>query len=149
MDLSVYYEEFQSTYNIAVFALCLAAFAVIFVGVRSIKDKRESTRIKMFNGVLLCLIFASVLTYFMLGPRLAKKDIEQKTIYGYEGALEIVEISHGIYHKAVFSFENEEITLKYYPDETECDEIRPGKYEGRLVYAEHLAQVLYFEIYQP
>jgi len=144
MDLSEYYEYFQSTYNISIFALCLTIFVVIFIGVRSLKDKKETMRKKFLNLALLFLIFASVLTYFMTGPYLVKKDIEQNTIYCYEGDFEIVETSHGIYSKATFRFENREITLKYSTDD---DIIKPGRYEGKLVYAQHLAQVVDLEIF--
>ena len=145
MDLSEYYEYFQSTYNISIFALCLTIFVVIFIGVRSLKDKKETRRKKILNLSLLFLIFASVLTYFMTGPYLVKKDIEQNTIYCYEGRFEIIETSHGIYSKATFRFENQEITLKYSTD----DMIEPGKYEGKLIYAQHLAQVVDLEIFYP
>ena len=39
MDLSEYYEHFESTYNKSIFALCLTLFVVIFIGVRSLRDK--------------------------------------------------------------------------------------------------------------
>lgn len=148
MDLSKYYEDFQLTYNISIFSLCLTIFAVVFIGVRSLRDKKETLKKKIVNWGLLLLIFSSVLTNFMLGPYLAKKDIDQKTIYCYEGIFEIVETSNGIYNKAVFSFENQEITLKYSENETAYDAIKPGKYEGKLVYAQHVAQVVDLEIYK-
>ena len=147
MDLSTYYEEFQFTYNLAIVALCLAFFVVIFVGVRSIRDKKESLKKKIANCVLLLLIFASVLIQFLLGPSLAKKDIEEKTIYCYEGVFEITEISYGIYYKATFLIDEQEITLKYSKDEPEYDSIKLGKYEGKLIYAHHLAQVLCLEMH--
>ena len=74
----------------------------------------------------------------------AKKDVDQKTIYCYEGVFEIIETSNGIYAKAVFRFENQELTLKYSKDD--YGEIIPGKYEGKLIYAQHLAQILYLEM---
>ena len=88
-------------------------------------------------------MFASVLNQFLVGPNLAKKDIDQKTIYCYEGVFEVVETSHGIYNKATFRFDKQEITLKYSKDEYE---IIPGTYEGKLIYAYHVAQVLYLEM---
>ena len=147
MDLTTYYEEFQSTYNISIFALCLAGVAVVFIGIRSLRDSQESVRKKIANLALLFLIFCLVLTYFLLGPNLAKKDIQQKTIYCYEGVFEIVEVSHGIYTKGVFLFEGEKKILKYSEDMAE-DDISPGKYEGQLIYAQHLAQVLDLEIHE-
>ena len=144
MDLSEYYEYFQSTYNISIFALCLTIFVLIFIAVRSLKDKKETMRKKFLNLSLLFLIFASVLTYFMTGPYLVQKDIEQNTIYCYEGNFEIIHISQGIYSKATFRFENQEITLKYSANE---DLIELGKYDGKLVYAHHLAQVVDLEIF--
>jgi hypothetical protein len=123
----------------------LTIFVLIFIAVRSLKDKKETMRKKFLNLSLLFLIFASVLTYFMTGPYLVKKDIEQNTIYCYEGSFEIIEISHGIYSKATFRFENQEITLKYSTD----DMIELGKYEGKLIYAQHLAQVVDLEIFYP
>ena len=51
MDLSTYYKDFQTTYNLSVFVLCLAAFVVIFIGIRSIMDKKESIKIKIINMV--------------------------------------------------------------------------------------------------
>ena len=144
MDLSTYYEDFQTTYNLAVFALCLTIFAVLFVGIRRIINKEETTRTKIIVWIILIIVFASVLNLFLTGPCLAKKDIEQKTIYYYEGVFEIVETSHSIYDKATFRFNNQEITLKYSEDEYE--EILPGEYDGKLIYAQHLAQILYLDI---
>ena len=142
MDLSEYYKYFESTYNISIFALFLTGFVVIFIGVRSLKNKKETIREKILSLSLLFLIFASVLTYFVTGPYLVKKDIEQNTIYCYEGNFEIIEISCGIVNKATFRFEDQEITLKYSTD----DNLMPGKYEGKLVYAQHLAQVVDLEL---
>lgn len=144
MDLSTYYEDFQTTYNLAVFALCLTVFAVLFVGIRRIINKEETMRTKIIVWIILIIMFASVLNLFLTGPNLAKKDVEQKTIYCYEGVFEIVETSHGIYDKATFRFNNQEITLKYSEDEYE--EIVPGKYAGKLIYAQHLAQILYLDM---
>ena len=143
MDLSTYYEHFQETYNLAVFALCLTVFAVLFVGIRRIIDKEETIRTKIIVWIILILMFASVLNQFLVGPNLAKKDIEQKTIYYYEGSFEITETTHGIYDKATFRFDNQEITLKYSEDDYE--EILPGKYDGKFIYAQHLAQILYLD----
>lgn len=149
MDLSTYYEDFQFTYNLAIFALCLTSFIVIFVGVCRLKDKNESTIKKIIECMLLVIIFASVLVRFMLGPNLAKKDIEQKTIYYFEGFFEITEISNGIYDKAVFLIDGKEICLRYFDnDRYDFDQIKVGKYEGKLIYAQYLAEVLNLEIYK-
>ena len=146
MDLSAYYEEFQFTYNLSIFAVCLAAFVVLFVGVRSLMDKQETVKMKIVNWIFLVIIFASVLTRFFLGPNLAKKDIDQRTILCYEGTFEISETLHGIDDKAVFLFDDQVITLKYYEEEVEYDAVKPGRYEGTLIYAQHLKQVLYLEM---
>ena len=146
MDLSTYYKDFQTTYNLSVFVLCLAAFVVIFIGIRSIMDKKESIKIKIINILLLTLLFVSILTFFLLGPALAKKDIEENTIYYYEGVLEILEISHGIQDKVTFSFNEQKITLTYSENEINCDLLKIGKYQGKLIYAQHLAQILYLEM---
>ena len=144
MDLSTYYEDFQTTYYLSIVALCLAIFAVLFVGIRRIIDKEETIRTKIIVWIILILMFASVLNQFLVGPYLAKKDIEQKTIYYYEGSFEITETTHGIYDKATFRFDNQELTLKYSKDD--YGEIIPGKYDGKLIYAQHLAQILYLEM---
>lgn len=144
MDLSTYYKDLQTTYNLAVFALCLTIFAVLFVGIRGIIDKKATIKTKIIVWIILIIVFASVLNLFLVGPNLAKKDIEQKTIYCYEGVIEIVDTSHGIYDKATFRFNDQEITLKY--SEDDYGEIIPGKYDGKLVYAQHLAQILYLNI---
>ena len=147
MDLSTYYEDFQTTYNLSIIALCLTIFAVVFIGVRSLRDKNESVTHKIVNFVLLIIIFVSVLTQFLLGPHLAKKDIEQKTICYFEGSFEITEISNELYNKAVFLIEGSEICLKYSDkDGYNFEQIKVGKYEGKIIYAQHVAQVLDLEI---
>jgi len=93
------------------------------------------------------LIFVTILVYYYFGAYLAKQDIDQKTIYGYEGGFEITEISQGIYKKAVFLIDGKEISLKYFEDDGyEFDQIKVGKHKGKIVYAEHVAKVLYIEI---
>jgi len=146
MDMSKYYEDFRFTYNLAIVALCLTFLVVVFVGIRSLKDKKESIKIKVLNWVLLIIIFVSVLTYFFIGPYQAKKDIDNNTIYCYEGEFEIIEVSHGIYYRATFLFNGQEITLKYSKDEQEYDYLKPGKYNGTLVYAQNVSQILYLEM---
>ena len=47
MDLSAYYEDFQLTYNLAVFTFFFTVFVVIFVGIRTIKDKNHSVNTKI------------------------------------------------------------------------------------------------------
>ena len=142
MDLSTYYKDFQLTYNLSVFVIVIAFFVVVFIGVRSLKDKKETVIKKIVNCTLLVLIFSLVLIKFISGPCLLKKDIDEKTIYCFEGYFEIVETSQGIYNKATFLFDDREITLKYSKNETEYDVIKPGKYEGKLVYAHHSAQIV-------
>ena len=90
MDLSTYYEELQTTYYLSIVALCLAICAVLFVGIRRIINKEEKTKTKIILWIILILMFASVLNQFLVGPYLAKKDVDQKTIYCYEGVFEII-----------------------------------------------------------
>ena len=147
MDLTEFYEEFQSTYNLALIALCLAIFAVLFVGIRRIINKKESLKTKITVWIILVFMFASVLNLFLTGPALAKRDIEQQTILCYEGKFEIIETSHGIYDKAVFLINGEEVCLKYSDEEDyDFEQIKIGKYEGQIVYAKNLAQILELEI---
>ena len=149
MDFTEYYEEFQSTYNLAVITLCLAIFVVLFVGIRRIINKKESLKTKITAWILLVLMFASVLNMFLAGPALAKKDIEQQTILYYDGEFEIIETSHGIYDydKAVFLLNGEEICLKYSDEEDyDFEQIKVGKYVGQIVYAKNLSLVLKLKI---
>ena len=147
MDLSSYYDEFQSSYTLAICAVILYLFAVAFVGIRLWKSKKETKKTKIGCSVLLAVIFLFVINYFIARACPTKKDIEEKTIFYYEGSFEIIEISQFIYHEAVFSFENQEITLKYPQRNSKYDMIQPGKYEGKFVYAQHLGYVLDFELY--
>ena len=152
MDLSIYYENFELTYNIANFAVLLAFLATVFLCIRRICDKSEYCN-RVWKKLLLCFIyvlfFSVILTYYFTGPYLGKKDIDQKTIYSYEGEFEIIEVTDGIYNKAVFLVEGKEMCLKYSEnDDYEIDMIKAGKYKGKLVYAQHAAQVLYIEIYK-
>ena len=55
MDLSTYYEELQTTYYLSIVALCLAIFAVLFVGIRRIINKEEKTKTKIIVWILTCL----------------------------------------------------------------------------------------------
>ena len=47
MDLSVYYQKYISVYYLAIFVICFAVFAVLFVGIRSIMDKKETLKEKI------------------------------------------------------------------------------------------------------
>ena len=148
MDLSTYYEHFQETYNLAVFALCLTVFAVLFIGIRAIRDKNETVKEKILSCVLLTVIFSLVISIFFLGPFAYKKDIDKKTIYYYEGSFDIVKTTNKIYSKATFLFENKELDLKFFESaDYEFDLIKPGSYQGKLVYAQNAAELLYIEIY--
>lgn len=149
MNLSSYYEEFQSTYKLAVFVVLFTFLAIAFVGVRLWKNKKENKKTKIGCSILLVLILLCVINYFIAGPRLAMKDVAEKTIYCYEGPFEITETSEFIYNKAVFEFEEKEITLEYFPeDDSQFKSIKPGKYEGKFIYAHYLGHLLYFEIYR-
>lgn len=147
MNLSTYYQEFETIHTIAVLVVCLAFVATLFVGIRSICDKTESTKKKIVNCVLLLVIFCSVSIYYFLGPYLGKQDVEQGTIYCHEGNFEIVETTKGLYHRAEFILDGERVSLKYFPEDGyDFEMIVPGKYEGKLVYAQHLGEVLFVEI---
>ena len=145
MDLSVYYQKYISVYYLAIFVICFAVFAVLFVGIRSIMDKKETLKEKIINWILLIIILTTVLIYFFIGPYLAKKDYDQQTIYYYEGDFEIVEITHGYFHKAVFNIDGQNIRLKYYNENYEFEIVDTGKYNGKLVYSYYGADVLYIE----
>ena len=146
MDLSAYYEDFQLTYNLAVFTFFFTVFVVIFVGIRTIKDKNHSVNTKIIACLLLVIPFAIVLN-MSRDTFLAKKDIEQKTIYYYEGSIEITEVSKGIRNTAVFLIDENEMCLKFSEkDDYDCEQIQVGKYEGKIIYAQHVAQVIHLDI---
>ena len=150
MDLSAYYTEFKDIYNWGTFAVILALLVVIFLCFRTLKDNSQECN-RIWKKALFCvgyiLIFAIVLVYYFSGPYMGKKDIDQKTIYSYEGNFEISQISQGIYNKAVFLIDGKEICLKYFEDDGyDFDQIKTGRHEGKLVYAQHIAEVLYIEI---
>ena len=145
MDLSIYYQKYISGYYTAILVICFVVFAVLFVGIRSIMDKNESLKAKITSWILLIVLLTIVLIYFFIGPYLAKKDYDQKTIYYYEGDFEIVEITHGYFHKAVFNIDGQNIRLKYYNENYEFEIVDTGKYNGKLVYSYYGADVLYIE----
>ena len=147
MDLSTYYKDFQSTYNLAVVTLFFAVFTVVFIGIRSIKDEKDTVKTKITVCLLLVFLFACILNLFLRGPYLAKMDIEQKTIFYYEGSIEITEVSNGLRTEAVFLIDGNEMHLKYSDkDDYNSEQIKVGKYEGKIIYAQHVAQVLYLDI---
>ena len=87
------------------------------------------------------------MVHFFVGPYHAKKDIDEKTIHYYEGTVEIVEITSGIFQRATFVMDGKEVRLKFFEDNGyDHSLIKAGKYEAKIVYAEHLAELLYFEI---
>lgn len=150
MDLSIYYEEFEHANIIAGIVVILAFFVTVFLCICTIREKSSYTD-RVWKKVLFCvgycLIFGSVVANYFIGPYPAQKDIEQQTIYGYEGNFEIVQTTHGIYHKAVFLIDGEEICLKYFEDDDyQFESVTPGVYDGKLIYAQHAAQLLYMEI---
>ncbi len=144
MDLSTYYEEFRTTYIIASIVICIAIATVLFIGIRSILDKKESILQKVINWILLLGILLVVGLYYFKGPFLAKKDIDEGTIHYYSGNFEITEISNGIYNKAVFLINGEKFQLKFFEnDGYDYDKINIGKYDGEIVYAKHTSQILH------
>lgn len=147
MDISIYYQEFRDAYIIATIAVLLTLAAVLFIGIRSILDKKETVLKKTVNCILLLSILSFVVSSYFSGPYLGKKDFSQKTIHSYKGDFEIVETSKGIINKAIFLIDNKEISLRYFKeDDYDFEIIKPGKYNGTLVYAQNSAQVLYIEL---
>ena len=148
MDLSLYYNKLQSIYNFSIIVFFFTLCTVLFIVIRTFRDKRETVKEKILCCVLLTAILSLVISALFLGPVPYKKDIDQGTIYGYEGNFEIVETTHGIYNKVIFIIDGEEICLKYFEDDGyDFDALQPGEYDGRIIYAHHASKVLDIEIY--
>ena len=148
MDLSLYYKKLQSIYNFSIIVFFFTLCTVLFIVIRTFRDKGETVKEKILCCVLLTAILSLVISALFLGPVPYKKDIDQKTIYYYEGSFDIVETTHKIYNKATFLFEGKELNLKYFENANyKFDLIKPGSYEGKLVYAQNAAELLYIEIY--
>ena len=102
MDISAYYDKFQSSYNWALAAVILGIFTAVFCCVRTIIDKSDECR-PIWKKVVYCigyvLIFGFVVGLFFRGPYLMKKDIDQQSIYAYEGEFEMVELIPGYNQK--------------------------------------------------
>ena len=114
---------------------------------RNSKYEKETRKEKIAAHILSVITFIVIVSRLYLAP-LLMKDINQKTIYYYEGDFEIVETSRKIIYKATFSFEGEELTLKFLEDDGyDPDLIQPGSYEGIIVYAQNAALLAYIEIY--
>ena len=151
MDISAYYDKFQSSYNWALAAVILGIFTAVFCCVRTIIDKSDECR-PIWKKVVYCighvLIFGFVVGLFFRGPYLMKKDIDQQSIYAYEGEFEIVELIPGYNQKAVFLLNGEKVCLVYFSDTDDYDFkiSQPGKYTGKLIYGKNLSHVLYIEI---
>ncbi len=147
MDVSMYYDSFQSIYNWAFFAVVFTFFAVVFCCIRTILDKSKECR-PIWRKIIYCLgymcILAVVAVYFMMGPHLMKKDIDQQTIYGYEGEFEIIELIPGLTKKAVFLIDGEKVCLEYFTHDVDYDYelIEIGKYEGKIIYSKYLGEIL-------
>ena len=148
MDLSTYYQEYESTYHAGNFMIIFALFVTIFMCVRRYRDtKCRWKRILFYLGYL--LMFLIILDVYIKGACLCKKDIDNQTIYGYEGDFEILEVDDRLYKKALFVINGEEHRLEYFEDdEYDIDIIKPGKYNGKIVYAIYGNEVLYIEIYE-
>ena len=68
-------------------------------------------------------------------------------VYYYEGSIEITEVSKGIRNTAVFLIDENEMCLKFSEkDDYDCEQIQVGKYEGKIIYAQHVAQVIHLDI---
>ena len=155
MDLSIYYEEFQTVYGMGNFAVILMLCTTIFLCVRRVRDfiNKDEYCNRVWKVAVLSVtyvfLFLVILCYYFRGPYLCKKDIDQKTIYGYEGSFEIIETTEGIYDRATILIDGEEISLNYFENnDYEVDLVKPGEYEGKLIYAQHSSKILYIEIYQ-
>ena len=106
--------------------------------------------------ILFCFGYAFILLcvlgyFFSNGLHMAVKDIGQNTIYGYQGEFEIVEIQPGyIYDNVLIIINGSELRLKISESEDESYEanmIIPGKYNGKIVYAQHWAKILHIEMH--
>ena len=146
MDLSVYYEEFQSTCNFAVFAFLFIVFCIVLACILTMKRKNYSLKLRIAACLVLVIPYAAIVSDLSYDTYLAKKDIEEKTICYYEGNIEITEISVGIHYRAVFVIDGEEFCLRYSDKDDYFEQIEVGKYDGKIVYAQHLAQVLHLEL---
>ena len=153
MDLSTYYQEYQTVCNIALVAIILYFLVTVFLCIRAVRDKsRECNR--TWKKVAFCagyiFLFFVVVSYYFIGPYRMGQDVEQKTIYYYEGSFEITETTDGILNnEAVFLIDGQEVCLKYYDNDEEAEVIGQGRYEGKIVYAQHAADILYLEIIVP
>lgn len=147
MNLPKYYEEFQTVYILGNIVIILMFIATVFLFVRrKVDTKSIGERVVLY--IIYALLFIIVSSYYFRGPYLCKKDIDQGTIYGYEGNFEIVETTNGIYNKAVFIIDGQKICLKYFKDDGyDFDALQPGEYDGRIIYAYHASKVLDIEIY--
>lgn len=147
MDLSTYYEELQSSCNMGDFTICFAFCVILFLVICRVFDKSASKLQNIGSYLLLGVLFVFFIVQYFNGVYLAKKDIEQQTILCYEGHFEIVETTNGwINDKLLVSINGQEIVLKYFEDEEyDYNSIKPGNYEGTIVYAQHLAELYYFQ----
>ena len=150
MDLSIYYEKYLRLCKMSLyfFIFVIVVFVVLtIISNRNSKYEKETRKEKIAAHILSVITFIVIVSRLYLAP-LLMKDINQKTIYYYEGDFEIVETSRKIINKATFSFEGEELTLKFQEDDGyDSDLIQPGSYEGIIVYAQNAALLAYIEIY--
>ena len=98
MDLSTYYQEYESVYHAGNVMIILAVFVTIFLCVRRYRDTKCRWKRIMFYIAYLFL-FLIFLDVYINGAYLCKKDIDNQTIYGYEGEFEILEVDDRLYKK--------------------------------------------------
>ena len=150
MDLSIYYEKYLRLCKMSLylFIFIIVGFVVLTIlTIRNGKIEKATRKENIAAHILSVIAFTLIASKLYLAP-LVMKDINQKTIYYYEGDFEIVETSRKIIYKATFSFEGEELTLKFLEDHGyDSDLIQPGSYEGIIVYAQNAALLAYIEIY--
>ena len=148
MDLSTYYREYELAYHLGILMILFAVFVTVFLCVRRYRDtKCRWKRILFYIAYL--LIFLIFLDVYLNGPYLCKKDIDNKTIYGYEGNFEILEVGDGLNKEVLFMIKGETLQLECFDDDGyDIEILKPGKYDGKIVYAIYTNEVLFIEIYE-
>ena len=99
MDLTVYYKDLQFLCIFSVSAIIFALFVISFLCIRAIRDNSVECN-RTWKKIVFCIGYTFILLFllgyfFSNGLHMAIKDIDQKTICGYQGEFEIVEIQPG------------------------------------------------------
>ena len=152
MDLSVFYEEFQQTYTLAVIAVCMAALATGFIGYRTVKGigacENEKKWEKPVCLMLLLAILGVTVYRFIVGAVPMKQDIDQQTILYYAGDFEVTEAGYDDWsseRRMTVRIDGQDVDLLFVDEEEEFTEWQTGHYTGELVYAKHAEQVLFLK----